>query len=133
MNRMRPTSPRSSDEKGVQTSILDQDTMNKITDIAYKYLVEDAEANPDHAKIAFSQAKYLKDFAEWRRSSSRSCSAATRPKLDQIYAKLEEIAKKHKVYDAVIQIQNVNRARMEAQEFWKPGTPYVGNPVLPPK
>jgi len=120
-------------EKGIQTSILDQDAMNKITDIAYKYLVEDAEANPDHAKIAFSQAKYLKDFAEWRSIEQPFMFGRNPPKLDQIYTKLEEIAKKHKVYDAVIESQKASRARMETQEFWKPGTPYAGNPVAPAK
>jgi len=120
-------------EKGIQTNILDQDAINKITDIAYKYLIEDAEANPDHAKIAFSQAKYLKDFAEWRSIEQPFMFGRNPPKLDQIYTKLEEIAKKHKVYDAVIEIQKASRARMDAQEFWKPGTPYTGNPVAPIK
>ena len=114
-------------------SILDPETLNKITDIAYKYLVEDAEANPDHAKIAFSQAKYLKDIAEWRSIEQPFMFGRNPPKLDQIYSKLEEIAKKHKVYDAVIDLQKATRARMETQEFWKPGTPYVANPVAPAK
>ena len=46
-----------------------------------------------------------------------------------IYPKLEALAKKHKVYDAVIALEREVRKRMEAQEFWKPGTPYKENPI----
>jgi len=103
--------------------------MVKIQGLANKYMIADAEANPDYAKIAFSQAKYFKDFEEWRAIQSPFMFGRTPPHMDEIYAKLEAIAKKHKVYDAVIALERDVRKRMEKQEFWKPGTPYKQNPV----
>ena len=46
-----------------------------------------------------------------------------------MYSKLEAIAKKHGVYDAVITLERAVRKRMEKQEFWQLGTKYVENPV----
>lgn len=116
-------------EKGIQMTKLDDATLTKIHELAYKYLLADAEANADHAKIAFSQAKYFKDLAEWRAIQSPFTWGRTPPHMDDIYAKLETIAKKHKVYDSVIALERDVRKRMEKQEFWKPGTPYKQNPV----
>jgi len=118
-------------EKGTTYSILDKTTLDKIHDYAYKYLLEDAEANPDHAKIAFSQAKYFKDLQEWRTIQEPFMFGRTPPKMDEIYSKLEAIAKKHKVYDSVIALERAVRKRMEKQDFWKEGTPYKENPVTP--
>ena len=118
-------------EKGTTYSILDKATLDKIHDFAYKYLLEDAEANPDHAKVAFSQAKYFKDMQEWRTVQAPFMFGRTPPKMDEIYSKLEVIAKKHKVYDSVIALERAVRKRMEKQEFWKAGTPYKENPITP--
>jgi TRAP-type mannitol/chloroaromatic compound transport system substrate-binding protein len=118
-------------EKGTQYSILDKATLDKIHDLAYRYLLEDAEANPDHAKIAFSQAKFFKDLAEWRTIQQPFTWGRTPPKMNEIYSKLEAIAKKHKVYDSVIALERAVRKRMEKQEFWKTGTPYHENPITP--
>ena len=117
--------------EGIELTHLDDETLDKIHEYAYKYLIEDAEANPDHAKIAFSQAKYFKDFSEWRTMQYPFMFGRTPPKLDELYVKLEEIAKKHGVYEDVIKLERSVRARMEAEQFWKPGTPYVENPVTP--
>jgi TRAP-type mannitol/chloroaromatic compound transport system substrate-binding protein len=118
-------------EKGIQMTHLDQATLDKIQDLSYKYLLADAEANPDSAKIAFSQAKYFKDFGEWRTIQYPFLFGRTPPKLDELYQKLEALAKKHKVYDSVIATERNVRKKMEKQEFWKPGTKYVENPVTP--
>jgi hypothetical protein len=53
----------------------------------------------------------------------------TPPRMNEIYSKLEAIAKKHKVYDSVINVERTVRKRMEKQEFWKAGTKYIENPV----
>jgi TRAP-type mannitol/chloroaromatic compound transport system substrate-binding protein len=116
-------------EKGIKMTKLDDTTMAKIQELADKYMIADAEANPDYAKIAFSQAKYFKDFEEWRTIQSPFMFGRNPAHLDNIYAKLEAIAKKHKVYDSVIALERDVRKRMEKQEFWKPGTPYKENPI----
>jgi hypothetical protein len=94
-------------------------------------MIEDAEKNPDYAKIAFSQAKYFKEIEEWRRIQSPFTWGRTPPKIDELYSKLEAIAKKHGVYDSVIALGRAVRKRMEKQEFWKPGTKYLENPIAP--
>src|SRR4030043_5626 len=109
-------------EKGMQYSILDKPTLDKIQELANKYMIEDAEANPDYAKVAFSQAKYFMDYAEWRKIQEPFTFGRTPPKMDEMYSKLEAIAKKHKVYDSVIAIERTVRKRMEKEEFWKMGT-----------
>jgi TRAP-type mannitol/chloroaromatic compound transport system substrate-binding protein len=118
-------------EKGTTITRLDDETLKKIDDIAYKYLIEDAEANPDHAKIAFSMAKYFKDFDIWRTIQRPYMYGRTPAKMDEIYSKLETIAKKHGVYDPVMKLERSVRQRMEKQEFWKLGTPYKENPLTP--
>jgi|Deesub1362B_J571_1020462.scaffolds.fasta_scaffold04813_3 TRAP-type mannitol/chloroaromatic compound transport system substrate-binding protein len=118
-------------EAGTKYTILDKATLDKIQDLAYKYMIQDAEKNPDYAKIAFSQAKYFKDIDEWRTIQSPFTWGRTPQKIDEIYSKLEAIAKKHGVYDAVIKLERSVRKRMEKQQFWKPGTKYVENPITP--
>jgi len=118
-------------EKGITMTHLDQATLDKIQELSYNYLLVDAEANPDSAKIAFSQAKYFKDFGEWRTIQYPFLFGRTPPKLDDLYQKLEALAKKHKVYDSVIALERNVRKKMEKQEFWKPGTHYVENPLTP--
>lgn len=118
-------------DKGITLTHLDDATIEKIHLLAYKYLLEDAEKNPDHAKIAFSQAKYFKEIDEWRRMQSPFTWGRTPPKMDELYSKLEAIAKKHGVYDSVIKLERAVRKRMEKQQFWKPGTKYVENPITP--
>lgn len=118
-------------DKGIKTTHLDEETLDKIHYFAYEYMLKDAEKNPDYTKIAFSQAKYFKDFAEWREIQYPFEFGRTPPKLDELYAKLEALAKKQGVYDAVIKLERDVRKRMESQEFWKPGTKYVENPITP--
>jgi TRAP-type mannitol/chloroaromatic compound transport system substrate-binding protein len=117
-------------DKGIKATKLDDATMVKIENLAYRYLTEDAEANPDHAKIAFSQARFLKDFSHWRSMQAPYSFGRNPAALDDVYKKLEASAKKHKVYDAVIALEKDVRTRMEKQEFWKQGTPYTQNPIL---
>ncbi len=116
-------------DKGITLTHLDDATLDKMHAFAYKYLIADAEKNPDHAKIAFSQVKYFKDIEEWRKMQSPFTWGRTPPKIDELYSKLEAIAKKHGVYDSVIALERAVRKRMEKQEFWKVGTKYVQNPI----
>jgi TRAP-type mannitol/chloroaromatic compound transport system substrate-binding protein len=118
-------------DKGIKTTHLDDDTLAQIQSLANKYMIEDAEKNPDYTKIAFSQAKYFKDIAEWRDIQYPFEFGRNPPKIDELYSKLEALAKKQGVYDSVIKLERAVRKRMEAQEFWKPGTQYVGNPITP--
>jgi TRAP-type mannitol/chloroaromatic compound transport system substrate-binding protein len=116
-------------DKGIQITRLDDATLDKIQDFAYKYMLEDSDKNPDYAKIAFAQARYFKYFDIWRSGQRPFMFGRTPPKLDEVLPKLEAAAKKHKVYDAVIALEKKMRATMEKEEFWKPGTKYEGNPV----
>ena len=116
-------------EAGTQYTILDKAALDNIHELAYEYMIEDAEKNPDYAKIVFSQAKYFKDIKEWRKIQSPFTWGRTPPKIDELYSKLEAIAKKHGVYDSVIALERAVRKRMEKQEFWKPGMKYVENPI----
>ena len=118
-------------DAGVTITRLDDETLDKIQELAYQVLLEDAEKNPDHAKIAFSQIKFLKDFAQWRAAQAPFMFGRTPPKTDEIYAKLEEMVKKNGDYDSVIALENSVRKRMEAQQFWKEGDQYTENPVTP--
>jgi TRAP-type mannitol/chloroaromatic compound transport system substrate-binding protein len=116
-------------EAGIKYSILDEQTLDKIHELAYQYMLQDAEKNPDYAKIAFSQAKFFVDIDEWRSIQSPFTWGRTPPNIKEMCAKLEAIAKKHGVYDSVISLERSVRKRMENQEFWKLGTTYTGNPV----
>lgn len=118
-------------DKGIKVTRLDDATLDKLTELAYNYFIADAEANPDHAKIAYSQVRYLKNIDIWRTIQQPFMFGRTPPKLDELYGKIEAIAKKHNVYEPVIQLEKQVRARMDKQEFWKPGTPYAQNPVMP--
>jgi len=116
-------------EAGTEISRLDETALKKVQELSYKYLLEDAEKNPDHATILFSQTKYMKDFAAWRQYQSPFMFGRNPWGLDEFYGKVEALAKKAGTYDKVIALERAVRDRMEKQEFWKVGTPYVTNPV----
>jgi TRAP-type mannitol/chloroaromatic compound transport system substrate-binding protein len=118
-------------DAGIEITRLDQETIDKIQELAYKYLLEDAEKNPDHAKIAFSQIKFFKDFSHWRAAQAPFMFGRTPPKTDEIYAELEAMVKKNGDYESVIALERSVRKRMEAQQFWTPGEEYIENPVTP--
>ncbi|MFC1838925.1 TRAP transporter substrate-binding protein DctP [Thermodesulfobacteriota bacterium] len=118
-------------EKGIKTTHLDDETLDKIHFLAYEYMLKDAEQNPDYTKIAFSQAKYFKDLAEWREIQYPFEFGRTPPKIEELYSKLEALAKKQGVYNDVINLERSVRKRMESQKFWEAGTKYIENPVTP--
>lgn len=119
------------EEAGIIRTLLDQETLDFIQERSYVYLLEDARANPDHAKIAFSQVKYFKDFAIYRESQYPFMFGRNPPELDELYAELEAIAKKDGTYDEIIALEKSVRAKMEGQKFWEMGTPYIENPITP--
>jgi hypothetical protein len=106
-------------DKGIKTTNLDAATLEKIQARAYEYMLADAEKNPDYAKIAFSQAKYFKEIEEWRRIQSPFTWGRTPPKIDEMYSKLEAIAKKHGVYvlAAWYQVRRKPRFRLMMYRF----------------
>ena len=116
-------------EAGFETSRLSDNAINQIQEIAWEVLVEDAKANPNHAKIAFSQVKYLYTYKDWREMQSPFVHGRNPVGLDEVYAELEKIAKDHGVYDEVIAVADDAFARAQAQEHWEPGTEYVQNPI----
>jgi len=116
-------------DKGIKTTNLDAATLDKIQLRAQEYMIQDAEKNPDYAKIAYSQAKYFMEIEEWRRIQSPFTWGRTPPNIEELYSKLEAIAKKHGVYDSVNALERAVRARMEKQQFWQMGTAYEQNPV----
>jgi TRAP-type mannitol/chloroaromatic compound transport system substrate-binding protein len=116
-------------DKGIKTTNLDAATLEKIQLRAQEYMLQDAEKNPDYAKIAYSQAKYFMEIEEWRRIQSPFTWGRTPPNMEELYSKLADIAKKHGVYDSVNALERSVRARMEKQQFWQMGTAYEQNPV----
>ena len=119
-------------EKGIQMTHLDQATLDKIQDLAYKYLLGRRRGQPGLSQDRLLPGKYFKDFAEWRTIQYPFMFGRTPPKLDELYQKLEALAKKHKVYDSVIAT-----GKKCPQDAWRnrnsgsPGRPYVENPVTP--
>lgn len=80
-------------EAGTTITHLDQATLDKIQELAWKYMLEDARKNPDYAKIAYSQVKYLHDFATWRSISEPFCFGRNPKGVDEVLAELEALAK----------------------------------------
>lgn len=118
-------------EAGTEISLLDKDALSKVQKESFKYLIQDAQENKDYAKILFSMAKFLKDFAPWRTYQSPFMFGRNPEGLDEFYAQVEELAKKNGDYDAIIAIERDVRKRAEGAKFWQPGTPYTQNPVAP--
>lgn len=116
-------------EAGVEVTRLDDETINKIQELGWKYIIEDAEANPDFAKIALSQVKFMKEMALWREIQAPFMYGRNPVGLDETYNKLVEIAKQHGVYDSLIQLEEEVKAKNREMKFWEPGTPYIDNPV----
>jgi len=116
---------------GTKISKLDEEALKRIQSLSFQFLMEDAKANPDHAKVAFSMTKFLKDFAPWRDYQYPFMFGRNPWGLDEVYADLEALVKKNGDYDKVIALERDVRKRAEAQKFWKPGTKYVQNPVAP--
>lgn len=116
-------------QAGTTITRLDDPSINKIQELAWNLIIADAEQNPDHAKIAYSQIRLFKNLAEWREIQSPFMYGRNPKGLDETYTKLEAIAKKHNVHDSVIALEKSVRERMKKQDFWKPGSPYVANPV----
>lgn len=116
-------------EKGIEINRLDDDVLEKLQQAAWAYMIEDAEKNPDFAKIAFSQLDFLKKMETWREIQQPFMFGRTPSGLDETYEKVTAIAKKHGVYDSVIKIQEDVQQRMKEQKFWTPGTKYTSNPA----
>jgi TRAP-type mannitol/chloroaromatic compound transport system substrate-binding protein len=115
-------------DAGTEMSRLDDAALDRIQDLAWGYLINDAKDNPNHAKIAFSQILFLKGFSQHRDNQAPFMFGRNPKGLDAAYTQLEQIAKDHGVYDEVIQLERDVRVRMERLEFWEQGTPYTSNP-----
>ncbi|MBN1827770.1 MAG: TRAP transporter substrate-binding protein DctP, partial [Deltaproteobacteria bacterium] len=114
---------------GTKPSKLDQAALDRIQELSFKYMLDDAKANPDYARICFSMLKYMKDFEGWRDMQSPFMFGRNLPGIDPVLAEVESLVKKSGDYDKVIKLEREVRKRMEKQEFWKPGTPFITNPV----
>ncbi|RLA99711.1 ABC transporter substrate-binding protein [Candidatus Bathyarchaeota archaeon] len=80
-------------EKGIKLTRLDDDSLKKLQELAWKHLLEDARANPDFAKVAYSQVKFLHDFAHWR-TICKPFSFGRNPKgLEKVLKELETLVK----------------------------------------
>ena len=117
-------------DDGMEVTRIDDETLEEIQEIAWEYLIEDARDNPTHAKIAFSQVKYLYEFQEWREAQEPFMFGRNPSGLDETYEELREIAQDHGVYDEVIELEASVRERMEEGQHWEPGTTFEGSPIL---
>ena len=116
-------------EAGTETSRLSDEVLSELQERSFAMVLEDARANPNHAKLAFSQIKYLYEFQEWREIQEPFMHGRNPEGIDEVYAEMEQIARDHGVYDEVIAMEAAVRERMKAQELWQPGTPYELNPI----
>jgi TRAP-type mannitol/chloroaromatic compound transport system substrate-binding protein len=116
-------------EEGVEINRLEDEVLNKLQDVAWEYMIQDAKKNPDFAKIAFSQLNFFKKMSTWREIQQPFMYGRTPPGLDEALEQVKKIAQDHGVYEEVLQLQEDVRARMKEQKFWTPGTKYVANPV----
>ena len=116
-------------EAGTKISRLDDDVLEKLQQASWKYMIEDAEKNPDFAKIAYSQLAFFKTMKFWREIQAPFTYGRTPSGLDETYEKVKAIAQKHGVLESAIKIERDVRARMTAQKFWAPGTKYISNPM----
>ncbi|MDX9917190.1 MAG: hypothetical protein RBT15_04160 [Gudongella sp.] len=117
-------------EAGVQISRLSDDALSQVQKASWNLLLKDAKENPNHARIAFSQVKFLHDYSEWRQTQKPFSHGRNPEGLEDVYKQLEQIAKDHGVYDDVIAAAEGALARAQAGVHWEPGTPYKGNPNL---
>ena len=118
-------------EAGTEISRLDEKVLEQLQQDSWKYMFEDADKNPDFAKIAYSQAAFLKNMKLWREIQSPFTYSRTPSGLDEAYDKLKAIAEKHGVRESADNILADVRERMTARKFWTPGTEYINNPVSP--
>jgi TRAP-type mannitol/chloroaromatic compound transport system substrate-binding protein len=118
-------------EAGIETSRLSDEALATIQQTAWDVLIEDATANPNHARIAFSQLHYMMTYKDWREIQSPLTHGRNPAGLDDTYAKMEQIARDHGVYEDVIAAAEGSLARAQGQVHWEPGTPYVQNPIAP--
>lgn len=116
-------------DAGTEISRLSDEALSQIQALAWDQVLEDAKANPNHAKIAFSQIKFLYEYQEPRNIQEPFTQGRNPEGINEVYAEIEQIAKDHGVYQDVIDMEAAVRLRMEAQEQWEPGTPYEMNPI----
>jgi TRAP-type mannitol/chloroaromatic compound transport system substrate-binding protein len=116
-------------DAGIETSRLSDEALAQIQQIAWDVLIQDAKDNPNHAKLAYSQVRYLYGYQDWRAMQEPFTHGRNPEGLNEAYAALEQIAKDHGVYDEVIATEEDCIARAEAQVHWEPGTEYVQNPL----
>jgi len=116
-------------EAGTKISRLDDKVLEQLQEDSWKYMIADAEKNPDFAKIAYSQVAFLEKMKYWREIQSPFTYGRTPAGLDDAYKKLEAIARKLGVLDDANAITKAVQARQQAEKFWVPGTPYISNPA----
>lgn len=116
-------------EAGIETTRLSDEAIDQIQQIAWDILIQDAKDNPNHAKIAFSQVRFLYGYQLWRDQQEPFSLGRNPAGLNEAYAELEQIAKDHGVYEDVLAVEEDCMARAKGQEHWEPGTPYVQNPI----
>ena len=56
-------------EKGVQSFVLPEKDLKRLSDLSLNDLYEEAAANPSFAKIALSMGEYLHHYSDWRKLS----------------------------------------------------------------
>ena len=78
---------------GIELTRLDDASLAKIQEYAWASLLEDARENPDFAKIAYSQVKFLHDFGKWRDICEPFGFGRNPEGVDDVLKELEALAK----------------------------------------
>jgi hypothetical protein len=95
------------EDAGTEISRLSDEALSQIQAIAWEQVLEDAKANPNHARLAFSQVKYLYEYQLPRNTQAPFTHGRNPEGLNEVYAELEQIAKDHGVYQDVIEMNPI--------------------------
>ena len=116
-------------DAGIEITRLDDEVLERLQKKSFDYMIEEAKKNADFAKIAFSQLDFFKRMETWRKIQRPFMYGRTPAGLDRVHEEIKKIAKDHGVFEEVREIQESARERNQKQNFWKPGTKFVNNPM----
>lgn len=116
-------------ETGMQITRLEDEVLDRVLELTEERLIEDAEDNPDHAKLAVSMYNYLVTMADWREYQQPFMHGFTWDSMEETHDRLVEIAEEHGVYEETMEVINDAKERNKSQTFWQPGDTYENHPV----
>jgi TRAP-type mannitol/chloroaromatic compound transport system substrate-binding protein len=80
--------------KGTEIVKLDDESLQKLEELAGQYCLEKAKESDFYAKFLFSQMKYLQEYKDWRDMSGRFGHGSTPQYVEKVLAELEKMGYK---------------------------------------